>query len=66
MERSVAVIDTCTQKIRQHIVVIGSTNQSVNRQSHLFGIVTGQNVAKIASRHDKIYRFAAAKLAGFA
>ena len=57
VEGTVPVIDTGAQKIRQHIVGIGRTDQLIYRQAHLHCIVGRQNIAKIPGRNYNIDLF---------
>ena len=41
-------------KIGQHVVFVGSANQFPNRQAHLFGVVSCQDISKIPGGHADI------------
>ena len=57
MERAIAIIHTCPQKIRQYIVFIGGTDQTIHRQTHLLRIESSQNIAEVSSRNHNIDLF---------
>ena len=52
-EVTVPVINAGGEEIRQHVVGVGSTDQLLYRQSHAQGIITSQDITKIACRHGK-------------
>ena len=54
MEGPVAVIDPGIDKIGQHPVAIGSTDEFFDRNSHFFSVDRRQNVAEIAGRNRHI------------
>ena len=52
---SPSVIGARAQKIIEHSVLIGSTDQLPYGQPHLFGVVSRQNVPEISRGHHHIY-----------
>ena len=49
-----SVISSCAEEIIQYFIVIGSTDQFMNRKSHLFCIISSQNVSKVSGRYYHI------------
>ena len=41
------IIRTCLEEIEKNLILIGSTNQFLNRDSHLLRIICGQNIPEI-------------------
>ena len=47
MEGTIAVIHTRAEKIGEHVVLIGGTDEGLNGHPHHFGIIGSENVAEI-------------------
>ena len=62
-ELTASVINTGIYKISQHIIAVGCTQQSVNRQAHQLSIIACQNITEVTCRNNKINRFTGSNLA---
>ena len=53
------------EELRQHIIGVGGTDQTLDRQSHLFGIITGEDIAEVSGRDAETDLFAHTDLSFF-
>ena len=53
----VSVISSGLEEVKQYFVLIGSTDQLSDRNSHLFCIVCGKNIAEVSGRNRHIQFF---------
>ena len=64
MELSADIVRSRFDKIAQHVIRIGRTNQFAHGKSHFAGIIPRQNIAEISARHHKIHFVAVFNLFG--
>lgn len=58
MERTFPVVDARIDKVRQHIITVGSADEFVHRQAHELGVEPGQNIPKVPGRNGEVDGFA--------
>ena len=58
VEGAVPVVDALPEEFGEHIVAVGGTDQLVDGQAHLPGIVGSQDVAEVAGGDAHIHRLA--------
>ena len=63
-ERAVAVVDAGGQEVSQHVVLVARDDELGDGQTHALGIVTGQDIAKVAGRHAELHGIAGLDGAG--
>ena len=54
---SASVVNSCLEKVKQYLIVIGSADQPVNRNSQALGKISSQNISKVSSRNRDINGF---------
>ena len=62
---SVSVINSCSKEVKQYFIVIRRTDQFFNRQTHIFCIVSGQDISKVTGRNYYINLFTLLDLSCF-
>ena len=54
VERTVLIISTCADEVREHVVRIRRADELAHRQAHFLCVPAGENVAEVAGRHDEV------------
>ena len=54
-ELPVPVVFTGPEEVIKDLVGIGSTDKFVDRKTHLFCIISGENISEISCRNNEIY-----------